>query len=79
MERQRQKRYFDIEVDTDRLFGPIEDSIKYLQEIKTKYPNVKLTSYGYIGDVQLEYSREETDEEYSQRIEGEQKIENKKR
>lgn len=65
-----------VDCDTSRLYGPIKDAIKYLQEVAAAHPGIDIQLNeewtGY-EDMHLEfqYSREETDEEFAQRLEDE--------
>jgi hypothetical protein len=75
---ERKKVDVRIDVDRDRLYGGIDDAIKYLQEIKEQYrgTNIGLDEHwtGYEDmDMTLLYSRDETDEEFSRRLEMEER------
>jgi hypothetical protein len=70
---ERKKVEVRIDVDRDRLYGGIDDAIKYLQEIKEQYrgTNIGLDEHwtGYEDmDMTLLYSRDETDEEMAARL-----------
>ena len=67
-----------IPLDTERLYGPLPDAIKYLQEIRAEHmdkPDLSIDEHwpGY-EDVELRflYHSEETDEEYQARLQQEE-------
>lgn len=61
----------EFEANTDRLYGPIDDAIVYLQEIRAQYPTANLYEdwWGY-GDMDMKftYTRKENDDEYAARM-----------
>lgn len=67
-----------LDVDKDRLYGNLNDAIKYLQEIKKEYCGIDIrldehwTGYEDM-DMTFVYYRDETDEEMSIRIEIEER------
>ena len=57
--------------NTDRLYGSLDDAVKYLKEIKEKQPNAQLHE-NWTGYEDMEmtfiYSRLETDEEFAESV-----------
>lgn len=61
----------EMRVDVDRLYGSFDTAIKYLQEMKVKYPKGNLfESWSGYEDMEMKisYLRLETDEEFQQRV-----------
>jgi len=63
-----------VDCDTDRLYASLSEAIKYLQEVKNKFPNLNISlSEEWTGyeDMHMifSYTREETDEEFKTRLE----------
>lgn len=60
-----------LPADTDRLYGPLDDAIAYLQEVLANHPHAQLTEHwtGYEDmEMQFQWSREENDEEMRARL-----------
>lgn len=71
-----------VSADTNRLYGPLGGAIKYLQEMKQKYPDATLYEhwYGYEDmEMVFHYYSEETDEEFNQRVKTQKRIEENRR
>jgi hypothetical protein len=62
----------EVDCDKDRLYGNIDGAIKYLQEIKEKYPSDIVLDEHWTGyedmTMRFVYCRDETDEEYNRRL-----------
>lgn len=67
-------------VDTERLYGPIPVAIKYMQEIQAEFGHHKdltlLENWTGYEDMEMSFSfsRLETDEEFTSRLEQERKV-----
>jgi hypothetical protein len=64
-----------LDTDKDRLYGNLDEAIKYLQEVKEQYENARLHEHwtGYEDmEMVFEYTRYETDAEYANRLEREE-------
>lgn len=73
---ERLKLSREIDLDSDQLFGKIEDIIKNLQRIKGEHPDKDLEIMekwsGYEDNYfVLQYWSEETDDEYNYRLQSE--------
>lgn len=70
MERRKVEEVVDC--NHDRLYGSLDEAIKYLQEVREKYPQAQLEEYWYGYEdmcLRFTYLRDETDKEFEQRKE----------
>jgi len=68
----------EIDADTGKLYGPISEAIKYLQEVQKQHPTATLDEKwtGY-EDMYMRFvwTREENDKEYEDRMKVQQRVE----
>lgn len=78
--KEERKRQVEVQIDFDanRLYGKIDEVITYLQELRAQYADRELlvgfTTSGYDSvEEEISYYREETDEEFAQRLADEER------
>ena len=72
----------EVDCDTNRLYGNIQDAIKYLQEVAKNYPGIVLDEHwtGYEDmEMRFVYYREENDDEYNLRMKYEEVVRERNR